>query len=277
MPTLEPLRAVIAVLGLGEAGSLIAKDLVRAGVRVQGWDPWPHGDLASIPLMESFEAAVTGADVVVSVNWARVAEDVARQAAPLIGPSVLFADFNTSGPELKRSLAAIIEPTGAAFADVAMMSPVPGFGIRVPAFAAGGGAERFARIFRSYGMPVDVVGPNAGEAAARKLVRSVFFKGMAAAVCESLEAAAASGVYDWMYGDIAKTFEKADAALVQRLVEGSRTHAVRRAHEMREVVALLNHLGVPPAISSASVEVLERLAKSAQSSDTVTSDVRHER
>jgi 3-hydroxyisobutyrate dehydrogenase-like beta-hydroxyacid dehydrogenase len=252
----------IAVLGLGEAGSLIATDLVRAGADVIGWDPQPHGAIQEVPFAASFEAAIDDADVIVSVNWATVAEDVARQALPRFKRGALYADHNTSGPALKQRLAAIVEPGGAAFADVAMMSPVPPLGVRVPVFVAGSGAQRFAAIFRPYGMPVDVVGETAGEAAARKLVRSVFFKGMAAAVCESLEAARAGGIEEWMYGDIARTFESADTALVQRLVDGSRTHAVRRAHEMREVVALLREYGVPAPVSQAAVASLERLAGS---------------
>jgi|GEM_PF-6437813 3-hydroxyisobutyrate dehydrogenase-like beta-hydroxyacid dehydrogenase len=39
MVTQDVPTLVIAVLGLGEAGSAIAQDLVRAGVRVRGYDP----------------------------------------------------------------------------------------------------------------------------------------------------------------------------------------------------------------------------------------------
>ncbi|HTW84405.1 MAG TPA: DUF1932 domain-containing protein [Candidatus Sulfotelmatobacter sp.] len=251
----------IAVLGLGEAGSLIATDLVRAGADVVGWDPNPHGAIDEIPLAAGFAAAIDGADVIVSVNWASVAEDVAREALPRIKRGALYADHNTSGPTLKARLAAIVEPAGCAFADVAMMSPVPPLGVRVPVFVAGSGARRFADVFRPYGMPIEIVGEQPGAAAARKLVRSVFFKGMAAAVCESLEAARAGGIYDWMYADIAKTFEAANAALVDRLVEGSRTHAVRRAHEMHEVVALLHEYGLPGPVSQAAAQTLEQLAR----------------
>src|SRR5665213_4443231 len=50
----------IAVLGLGEAGSLLARALVRGGPAVRGWDPELHGDLSEIPLARSFAAAVDG-------------------------------------------------------------------------------------------------------------------------------------------------------------------------------------------------------------------------
>ncbi len=254
----------IAVLGLGEAGSLLARDLVRAGHAVRGWDPDLHGDLSEIPIAGDGASAIRGADIVLSVNWAIVAVDVARDALPLLHDGVIYADMNTSGPALKRELADVIAPSGAAFVDVAMMSPVPGLGIRVPMFLAGDGAERLAPILRAAGAPVDVVGPQPGEAAARKLTRSVFFKGMSAAVCEALDAARAAGVEEWLRGDIARTLANADASTLERIVDGTYKHAKRRAHEMRDAAALLDQLGVPAFITHASVASLERILRQAQ-------------
>ena len=78
------------------------------------------------------------------------------------------------------------------------------------------------------GMPVTDLGPEPGEAAGRKLARSVFMKGLAAAVEESLAAGEALGFADWLREDIDQTLESADAGIVGRLLEGSRRHAVRR-------------------------------------------------
>jgi 3-hydroxyisobutyrate dehydrogenase-like beta-hydroxyacid dehydrogenase len=252
---------IVAVLGLGEAGSLLARDLVRGGVQVRGWDPMPHGDLSEIPFAKSFADAVDGATIVLSVNWAIVAHEVARETRPFLGAGKIFADLNTAGPGLKAELAEIVAPSGAAFVDVAMMSPVPPLGIRVPMFLAGDGAERLAAFLHRFGTPVTVVGTRAGEAAARKLTRSVFFKGMSAAVCEALEAARAAGVEEWLRSDITKTFVGADATTIDRIVDGTYKHAKRRAHEMRDASALLNDLGVPATIATATAESLERIAR----------------
>jgi 3-hydroxyisobutyrate dehydrogenase-like beta-hydroxyacid dehydrogenase len=250
-----------AVLGLGEAGSLLARDLVRGGATVRGWDPDVHGDLAEIPLATSTADAVRGADVVISVNWATVAEDVAREVAPLIGPGVIFADHNTSGPQLKARLAAIVEPTGARFVDVAMMAPVPGLGMRVGMFMAGSGAEALAAIYAPFGTPVTVVSANAGDANARKLTRSVFFKGMSSAVWEALEAARAVGVEEWLRADIRATFANATDTFIDRLVDGTAKHAARRAHEMRDAEAMCRELGTPATMAEATAESLERIAR----------------
>ncbi|HEY0383228.1 MAG TPA: DUF1932 domain-containing protein [Candidatus Elarobacter sp.] len=249
----------VAVLGLGEAGSLLARDLVKAGAVVRGYDPDLHGDLSDIPVVPTLAEAVTGAAVVLSVNWASVAVVVAREAVAHLRPGAIFADCNTAGPALKAHLASIFDAGPAAFVDVAMMAPVPPLGIRVPMFLAGDGAQRLAPILQRFGTPVEVVGPTAGDAAARKLTRSVFFKGMSAAVWEALEAARAAGVEDWLRADIARTLADANAGTIERIIDGTRKHARRRAHEMTDAAALLDQLGVPSTIARAAASSLERI------------------
>ncbi len=253
-------RVTIAVLGLGEAGSLIARDLARGGATVRGWDPDLHGDLSDIPLAASFAAAVGGADVVLSVNWATVASDVARESLPFLHAGAIYADLNTAGPALKLELAAIVAPSGATFVDVAMMAPVPPLGVRVPMFLAGDGAAALADVLRPHGTPLEIVGTKPGDAAARKLTRSIFFKGMSAAVWEALEAARAAGVEEWLRADITRTFVAADETLLDRIVEGTYKHAKRRAHEMSDATALLNDLAVPATMTRATTESLECIA-----------------
>jgi 3-hydroxyisobutyrate dehydrogenase-like beta-hydroxyacid dehydrogenase len=250
----------VAVLGLGEAGSLLARDLVHGGAEVRGWDPNLHGDLHDIPIAASFADAVRGADVVISVNWATVAVDVAREACPLLGPATIYADHNTAGPALKAAVGAALAPSGARYVDVAMMAPVPPLGMRVGMFMAGNGTDDLAAFYRTFGTPVTIVGTTPGEANARKLCRSVFFKGMSSAVWEALEAARAVGVEDWLHADISATFVNAGDAFIDRLVDGTAKHAVRRAHEMRDAEAMLRELGTPTTMATATAESLERIA-----------------
>ena len=251
----------VAVLGLGEAGSLLARDLVRGGASVRGWDPDLHGDLSEIPIAANLAAAVEGADVVISVNWASVATAVAREAFPLLRCGMLYADHNTAGPKLKEELATIVEPSGAAFIDVAMMAPVPGLGMRVGMFLAGSGAEELAAFYRSFGTPIGFIGSQPGEANARKLTRSVFFKGMSSSIWEALEAARAVGVEDWLRSDIVNTFVEADKKTLDRIVDATAKHAVRRSHEMRDAEAMLLELGTPTTMVTATAESLERIAR----------------
>jgi 3-hydroxyisobutyrate dehydrogenase-like beta-hydroxyacid dehydrogenase len=241
----------VAVLGLGEAGALIARDLAAAGCAVRAWDPVQRP--AGIPHAASAVEAVAGADAVLSLTTAAHALDAAAGVAGALAPTALYADLNTSAPELKRELARALPVR---FADVALIGAVPGLGLAIPALASGTGAQRFAELFRPLGMPVEVVGERAGDAAGLKLLRSVFMKGVAAAAIEALEAAHSAGVEGRVRGDIAGVLGE---PLLERLLSGSRTHAARRVDEMRAAAAYVEALGVEPRIATAAAEWLAQL------------------
>ena len=92
----------VAVLGLGEAGTLFAAGLAEAGVHVSGWDPKPPADPEAARLVVSSAAEAVGdADVVLSINAADVAESVASQVAGHLRGQALYADLNTAAPSVK--------------------------------------------------------------------------------------------------------------------------------------------------------------------------------
>jgi hypothetical protein len=94
----------------------------------------------------------------------------------------------------------------------------------------------------------------------RQIDRSVFYKGLAAAVTESLAAARAVGLEEWLRAVISDELVRADESTVERLVTRSRIHAVRRGHEMEAAARLLDSLGVPARVSRASRDWLGDLA-----------------
>jgi 3-hydroxyisobutyrate dehydrogenase-like beta-hydroxyacid dehydrogenase len=240
----------VAVLGLGEAGSRLAADLTAAGADVRGYDPAVAGS-------PDPETAVAGADVVLSVNAAAAALGAATAALPALRSGAVYADLNTAAPALKRELAALVGGAGARFADVALLGPVPARGLRTPALASGEGARAFADALEPLGMPVEVVSPEAGDAATMKLLRSVFMKGLAAAAIESLEGAEAAGHAEWLRGELAAVIGE---PLLDRLLEGSRAHAARRTEEMEAAAGLMRALGIEPRIAAASASLLAGLS-----------------
>jgi 3-hydroxyisobutyrate dehydrogenase-like beta-hydroxyacid dehydrogenase len=248
----------VAVLGLGEAGSAIAADLVEAGLTVDAWDPQPKRVPPGVNLTPNDHEAINGATVILSVNLASVAADVARSALPTLTKSQVFADLNTASPQTKRDIAEILHPSGALFADVALLAPVPARGLRTPALVSGPGAKRFHDLLTPYGMPVMVLDDQVGSAAARKLVRSIFMKGLAAVVIECLEAAERLECEAWTREQLLTVLR--DERLIDRFVEGSRTHAARRIHEMEAAAELLIEIGVASYMTNATIERLEKLS-----------------
>jgi 3-hydroxyisobutyrate dehydrogenase-like beta-hydroxyacid dehydrogenase len=249
---------VVAVLGLGEAGGRLATDLAALGVDVRGYDPDSGRDVPSTTRASDPASAAGGSDVVLSVCSARAAPGAAAACLPALSETTVYADLNTASPALKRELATLVGGVGARFADVALLGPVPTRGLQAPVLASGEGARAFADLFEPLGMPVDVISEEAGDAAALKLVRSVFMKGLAAAVVESMAAAERSGHADWLAGEIAAMIGR---PFFERALEGSRKHAARRVDEMEAARDLLVELGVEPRVASASAAQLAELAE----------------
>jgi len=242
----------VALLGLGEAGSALAGDLVAAGASVRGFDPAGGEDVGGVERAADACAAVSGSDVVLSLTAASAALQAAGAAAGGLRAGQVYADLNASDAALKRAVAAVIAPTGAQFADVALMGVVPRDGLRTPALVSGPGAQAFAERLGPLGMPVEVLGEEPGAAATRKLLRSVFMKGLAASCLESLRAARAAGCEEWMRAEIEAALTGADAALLERLVTGSARHATRRIGEVADARELLGQLGVEPRVTVAA-------------------------
>jgi 3-hydroxyisobutyrate dehydrogenase-like beta-hydroxyacid dehydrogenase len=248
----------VAVLGLGEAGSEIAADLRQAGAVVRGFDPRVPAGPGLVECASDADAS-RGAAFVLALTSAHEAEETLTEALPGVGSAAVYADLNTASAGLKARLAQLAAAAGVQFADVALMSPVPGSGLGTPMLASGPAAPPFARAFGELGANVDVVAGPPGAAATRKLLRSVFYKGLAAAATEALRAARAAGCEDWLREVIRGDLDTADAATVERLECGSVRHARRRADEMAAAADLLRELGVTPRIAGASEQWLRQL------------------
>lgn len=254
--TSEPKR--VTVFGLGEAGSLIAADLARAGADVHGYDPADVPEPPGVGIYEDPATAADGAELVLSITAAADSRGAMSQAWERIQPGCVYADLATSSPGLKHELAARAAERGVPFVDVALMAPVPGRGLSTPALASGVAASSFAEFINGLGGRVEALDADAGAAAARKLTRSVVTKGLAALVRESMAAARASGDEEWAWAHIVDLLETTDAAFVERLIEGTDRHTERRLEEMEAVAAYLVELGVPADMTQGTIAHLRR-------------------
>jgi 3-hydroxyisobutyrate dehydrogenase-like beta-hydroxyacid dehydrogenase len=250
----------IAVLGLGEAGSVLAAGL-SAAAEVHGFDPLARPALPGVAIEATAAEAVANAEAVLAVTTAEDAGQALRSAAPGLGAGVLYADLATSSPRHKRELAALATGHGARFVDVALLSPVSARGVRTPSLASGAASGELAALLNPLGMDVVPMGGEPGQAAAQKLLRSVLLKGMAALLLEALRAAEAAGVQRWLWRNLVEQLSSADEALAVRLLQGTARHAERRVHEMDAVVELLEELGQRPIMSLATREVLASVAR----------------
>jgi len=252
-------RRRFCVFGLGDAGARIAGDLAAAGAEVHGYDPAEVATPPGVVRHPRPGPAAAGAGVVLAVTAAADATTALTQALDAIPRDAVYADLATAPPALKRSLGAVAGVAGLGFADVALMAVVVGTGLRTPALASGPGARDFAAVVAPLGMPVEHAGDEPGGAATRKLLRSVFMKGLAAVVIESMRAAEAADLAGETWANIVDQITVADEELVRRLVTGTPRHAARRVHEMEAAGELLAELGVEPTMTDATTTHLRRI------------------
>ena len=121
--------------------------------------------------------------------------------------------------------------------------------------ASGPGSRTFQQLMTPFGTPVTVLDDQAGSAAKRKLLRSTFYKGVAAVVVETLETAGHLGLEEWIREQMLTVIAREQ--IIDRMVTGSYDHARRRADEMTAVSAMLRELGVSPYTSEAAVQRLK--------------------
>lgn len=262
------------MLGLGEAGTHFANDLAKLGVIVHGFDPNPIRELhPTIQLAKSNAEAVQNVDVIFSANLSSVSEDIALEIAPFLNSKQFFCEMNTSSPEKKKSIGAILQPTHVKFIDLAIMAPVPPKGILTPFLAAGEYSQEFLKLMQPLNLTISIIeNGKIGDAATRKLLRSIIYKGFAAVICEAVEAGERFYMPDYIRKQIRSIIGGNDE-LIDRFVEGSKTHALRRMHEMDAVIEMLEEKGLDPIVTRGTRENLQKLEVESRNT-TLTSERR---
>ena len=263
----------LAVIGFGEAGRILAAGLQGSGrfdvcaYDILIHDPAVRGALLTaaverrVTMAETHREAIRGARVILSAVTAAASTDVARESASALVPGQIFADLNSVSPGTKRANATLIEAAGGHYVDVAVMAPIPPYGLKVPILLGGEKAADLAALLAPAGMHFEIVADDIGTASAIKMCRSVMIKGIEALAVECLLGARRYGVEDRVLASLTETFpqmkwdERADY-LVSRVV----VHGRRRAAEMREVAVTIREAGLEPFMATAAAKCQDRIS-----------------
>jgi 3-hydroxyisobutyrate dehydrogenase-like beta-hydroxyacid dehydrogenase len=268
----------IALIGFGEAGSILGEELARRGCAVRAWDilltePEMQSRMrhriesARVDAAGSLAEALRGAKLIISAVTATAASDVARDSAVLLSAGQVFVDINSVSPGTKRGNAALIETAGAHYIDAAVMAPVPPQRLAVPMLLGGIRAAELSPALNALGFTSRAVSTDVGVASAIKMCRSVMIKGIEALTVECLLTARHYGAEQAVLQSLAATFPSmgwADAQpdyLVSRVAE----HGRRRAAEMREVAATVQAAGLLPHMALATAARHDALVDDMQS------------
>ncbi|MBI0293984.1 DUF1932 domain-containing protein [Streptomyces sp. PRKS01-29] len=239
----------VGILGLGEAGALYATGFSENGWSVVGYDPGDVPTPSGVRRAGSVAEAVGEADLVLGLTGAKAAAAVAAEAAPHLRAGAVYADMNAGAPGLKRTIDDVVTEGGrAVFSDVSVIGPVPKYRHRTPLMASGRGASAVAEHFRALGAPVEDLGGEPGAASARKLLRSLFMKGLGAVIVQTVEAGRAAGDDQWVRRQIAQELTDGEDTL-ERLYAGTFKHGLRRAVEVDAAADLMADLGLDAALA----------------------------
>ena len=257
----------IGFVGFGEAGFHLAKGLRGAGVAEifafdihantagRGEKIRQRASESGVNLLASNQQLVGNSEVIFSTVTANQTMEAAQQNAPYLTVQHIYADLNSISPNLKKTIGGLIETHRAAFVEIAIMSPVPPHGHRVPMFLGGIHAPKFVELLSPLGMNLEIISEEIGAASATKMCRSIIVKGMEALLLECVLGAVPYGVDERVFATLEETmpgmnWKKMASYMVGRVLE----HGERRARELEEVAVTLREIGVDPIMTEAIVK-----------------------
>jgi 3-hydroxyisobutyrate dehydrogenase-like beta-hydroxyacid dehydrogenase len=263
----------LGFIGFGEVGFEMSKGLKASGLQdISAYDVMQdhavYGKLireriqiSGVVLVTSPAEVLHRADVVIVAVQGEKALETAKGLKPQLKKGTLYVDVSASSPEVKRNIWEEIKGSEVSFVDGAMLGALSLFQHKVPTLVSGNGSDRFMQLMKPYGMDLERISDVPGEATGIKLVRSIVMKGMASLFLEALEAASLMKVDHLVLKSISTTMNAGSfEQLFNRMVTGSAIHAERRAHEMQNVIEMLQGLQVKPTMSKATYERLMWLA-----------------
>lgn len=262
----------VGFIGFGEAAYNISCGLKGEGITgilafdamaddpVMGKLIRSRAEEAQVSLAEKSQEIALKADLIISAVPASNALEIGKELQNYLRHGQLYVDVSSATPKVKQQIGEIVEKTGASFVDAAMLGSLPSEKHRVPIAASGSGARQFNEKMSPYGMKISVVGEKAGSAAAIKMVRSIFMKGIAALMLEMLQAAETYGVEEEVIASISKSMDNIPFNThLDRLVTGTALHCKRRAEELTGSLSLLEEADLEGDMTKSSKKWHERL------------------
>jgi 3-hydroxyisobutyrate dehydrogenase-like beta-hydroxyacid dehydrogenase len=264
----------LGFMGFGESAELFATDLSRAGItsiaayspsgaKAKPGDPiCLRAQNAGVTLVNTPRALAKRADIIFALTQGKTALAAARKIVRSLEPHHIYIDGSTNSAAAMEKIAALIGDR-AQFVDAAIMAPVAIARLKTPIVASGPRAGAFRDALAPFGMDIKVVSDAPGAASAMKLIRSVFMKGLAALLFESMEAAHRRGMLDVCAEDISATFDAIPfRRILKRYICSTPAHAARRVHEMKESLEMLQSIDSRDRMTRATAAFIKEFASS---------------
>ncbi len=248
----------IGFLGFGEVASTLSGGLLDEGIEVLtcvNGRSQRTVDMAKsfdVKLCETFSELAESSDILLSAVVPAEAVNIAKE----VGRNFkgIFVDLNNISPSTVNEVSSHIDK--AKITDAAIMGSIKN-GLNTPIIASGPGSENFAQL-NNFGMNIEIVGSQLGQASALKMLRSAYTKGVAALLFESFYVAYKMGVDEDLLNYLTQTEGLIFQDSVISRLKSSAIHAKRRAQEMDDVMDFLSDYE-DPIMTRATCEFFNQL------------------
>lgn len=260
----------LGILGFGEVGFSFVNGFKQQGMKDilvfdKMWNDPKYKEIidkrrqkVSINLQHDRKSLIEGSDIIIAVTTAGAALTTAKEVLPWLREGMVYADFNSASPMTKKKIATLVESTGALFVDGVIMTLPSIDKHKALIYLSGTGAKKFVQFGSQWGMNLQIVGDEPGQAATIKMFRSIWAKGIEALLIETLHAAHTCGVSNFVFASIEQFIKKYSfAELVDLRVISNVNHSLRRSYEMEDVVKTLKEVNVDATMSEAVRKKLE--------------------
>jgi 3-hydroxyisobutyrate dehydrogenase len=196
----------IAFIGLGNMGAPMARNLVKAGHQVTGFDPVaaPEG----IALAQSAADAARGAEMTITMlPNGPVLRSVADEVIPALPKGALFLDCSTVDVATARAVAEQAQAAGHPALDAPVSGGIGGAEAGTLTFMVGGPDDAFAAalpLFNAMGKKAVHCGP-AGNGQAAKICNNMILGVTMIATCEAFALAEKLGLEAGALYDVVST------------------------------------------------------------------------
>jgi 3-hydroxyisobutyrate dehydrogenase-like beta-hydroxyacid dehydrogenase len=266
----------VAIIAPGAMGSAVGKRLTENGLTVltclDGRSAESVARAQAASMMPASLKELCEADIVLSIVPPGEAENLARQLAPMlesVRKKPVYADCNAVNPRTVERIAAIIEATGASFADAGIIGGPPKPGYAGPVFYLSGRDAGAVAALGDFGLKCEMLDGPVGAASALKMSYAGITKGLTALASVMILAATREGSADALHRELAAS-QPALLSWFERQVPSMFGKAYRWVAEMEEIAGFTDSDEAGRALFQSTARLYERLAADVEGKKTET-------
>ena len=265
----------LGFIGFGEAPYNFTCNLDRSKVDVYAFDLAAEGNdergnmirrnaaANSVTLVKDIKSLIDSCDIIFCFTSAGSALPIAKSAAPLMQPGMIYVDLNSTSPDTKEKINEVFKDSRGDFVEAAVMASVPANKTKVPIYVCGSKGRVVADTLNPAGTNISFLSETLGAASAMKMLKSVLFKGFIALLTETVFAADHYGVTEKVLGALKHMMleEMTYEQCCNYFVEAAAKDSVRMGQEMEQVVETLKSMGENSIMAEAAQKKLEWLTE----------------